>query len=135
MTTLDERWVDTETSWNLLTWTGPNDTDIWDAVGPLAWGAQSIAQSPFIAAFGYDNTAKAFLTFDPRLPESLHTLKTLNYGDPVWLLLAAGLQWHVPAAGINDPCGREAPAAALAAISFPLAPIDTTALIAVGPPG
>ena len=135
VTTLDEGWIDTETGWNILTWTGPNGTDIWDAVGPPAWGAQSIAQSPFIAAFDYDNTAKEFLTFDPRLPESLRTLKTLNHGDPVWLLLAAGLQWHVPADGINDPCGRDAPAAAPATISFPLAQVDVTALIAVGPPG
>ena len=92
--------------WNLATWTGPNATNIGDAFSPQAFGAQTIVQSPFTAAMTFDNQAQRFKTFDTRLPDVLNDLTHLNFGDAVWLHLAAGLDWSIPAAsscaGVGD---------------------------------
>ena len=100
----DARSLPLAEGWTLVAWTGPNNTDVFAAFSPQAFGAQTIVQSPFLAALTYDNETKRFRTFDTRLPEALNDFTTLTYGDPVWIQLVAPLHWQVPAPGPEDPC-------------------------------
>ena len=129
--------------WNLATWTGPNNTDVWAAFSPQAFGMQTIVQSPFVGALAFDNATKAWRRFDPSLPDALNDLDTLDYGDPVWINLVAGLDWQIPAPGDDSPCGTDGtggtdgpPAPSLAlTYQFDTLPIDLALVTSVGPPG
>ena len=80
----------------------PQRHHVWDAFSPQAFGAQTIVQSPFIAAMTFDNPAQRFEIFDTRLPDALNDLTQLNFGDPVWLNLVVGLDWSIPASDLCD---------------------------------
>ena len=121
--------------WNLATWTGPNATHVWDAFSPQAFGAQTIVQSPFIAAMTFDNPAQRFEIFDTRLPDALNDLTQLNFGDPVWLNLVVGLDWSIPASDLCDTGTTTGAASPLDGFLFDTTPVDLALVTAIGAPG
>ena len=82
------RSIDLLAGFNLITWTGPNNTPIDEALAGLG--------SALIAAFSYDAAAQTFLSFGPDRPDFLNSAEILNYGDGVWLELDSPATWDQP---------------------------------------
>ena len=78
------------TGFNLVAWTGSDDTPVADAVASLGGALQSI--------FLWEATAERFLTYGPSAPDLLNSAEVLNYGDGLWALMNAPVTWEQPAA-------------------------------------
>ena len=87
------------TGFNLVAWTGSDNTPIADAVAALGDALQSI--------FLWEARAERYLTFGPSAPDFLNSAEVLNYGDGLWALMNAPATWEQPAAsdtdGVDEP--------------------------------
>ncbi len=86
---------------NLLTWTGPDDVPVAEALASI--GASLAAASTF------QTESERFRTFSPSLPAALNELRTLSYGDAVWVSTCRTATWDV--AGVTGlvatlPCAQ-----------------------------
>jgi len=89
------------TGFNLVVWTGSDNTPVAEAVADLGSALQSI--------FLWEAAAERFLTFGPSAPSFLNSAEVLNYGDGLWALMSAAAMWAQPAASAGSGSG-EAPA-------------------------
>lgn len=74
--------------YNLVVWTGPDDT-------PITWAISGIRRT-VVSAWKWDAATQRFLTHDPRLPDTLNTLTTLHYGDGLWISVSDATIWPQP---------------------------------------
>ena len=77
----DPRAVPLLAGFNLVMWTGPDGTPVADAVAELGAALEAL--------FLWDAAAQGFLSFRPQLLAALNSARVLNYGDGVWMLMAA----------------------------------------------
>ena len=83
------RSVPLRAGFNLVMWTGPDGTQVEDAVAGLG-GALTIL-------FTYDAASQQFLSFSPSAPAFLNSAVVLNNGDGVWIEVNANTTWEQPA--------------------------------------
>ena len=89
------------TGFNLVAWTGSDNTLIAGAVAALGGALESI--------FLWEARAERYLTFRPAAEAFLNSAEVLNYGDGLWALMNAPATWEQPAAsaptdGVDEPC-------------------------------
>ena len=89
------------TGFNLVAWTGSDNTPIAGAVAALGGALESI--------FLWEARAERYLTFRPAAEAFLNSAEVLNYGDGLWALMNAPATWEQPAAsaptdGVDEPC-------------------------------
>ena len=87
----EARDVTLEAGFNLVMWTGPDDTLVTDALASIASGLEGL--------FIWDASAQAYLVYRPTAPAFLNTATTLSFGDGVWLLMTQAATWSQPAIG------------------------------------
>ena len=90
VTTLDPaptRAVILREGWNLVGWTGA--TAAADAIASIADEVNVV--------FRWDAGGQRFLSFSPTAPPFLNSLDDLDFGDGVWIQVAAGVVWTQPA--------------------------------------
>ena len=73
---------------NLLTWTGPDETPVRDALASLG--------DALIAAHRWDPAGEGYRRFLPGVPRPLSDLTTLNYGDGLWIAVDRDAVWRQP---------------------------------------
>lgn len=83
-----ERAVTLVNGFNLVMWTGPDDTPITEAITGL--GALN-------ALFIWDAAAQTFQVYNPSLPPALNTATEIDHGAGVWVLMNAAGVWDQPA--------------------------------------
>ncbi len=83
------RAVDLVEGFNLVAWTGPDNTPIETALAPIAASVNR--------ASTYDAAAQQFRSWAPGRPDFLNTASLLNYGDGVWIDATAPAVWDQPA--------------------------------------
>ena len=81
--------VELVSGFNLVLWTGPNDTPVEDAYRDLG--------SALISAFTWKAGSQEFLGYGPNRPAFLNTASVLNYGDGVWIDVDRNVTWRQPA--------------------------------------
>ncbi|PZC41840.1 MAG: hypothetical protein DK306_002461, partial [Chloroflexi bacterium] len=81
--------VPLRSGFNLVLWTGPNDTPVAEAFGGLG--------SALVSAFTWNSQNQAFRSYGPDRPDFLNTARVLNYGDGVWIDVNRDVVWHQPA--------------------------------------
>ena len=74
--------------YNLVAWTGPDDT-------PITWAISGIRRT-VVSLLTWDAASQRFRTYDPRLPAALNTATTLNYGDGLWINVGDATIWPQP---------------------------------------
>ena len=94
------RSVPLRTGFNLVAWTGSDNTPIAGAVAALGGALESI--------FLWEARAERYLTFRPAAAAFLNSAEVLNYGDGLWALMNAPATWEQPAAsaptdGVDEP--------------------------------
>ena len=72
-----QRDVELRPGFNLVLWTGGNNTPIDEAVAGLG--------SALVSLFTWDARAQEFRSYGPDRPPFLNTAEAVNYGDGVWL--------------------------------------------------
>lgn len=87
------RSVDLVPGLQIVVWTGPDGIAIEEALAGLP--------AAVIQVLTWDAASQRFRTFNPLLPASLNTLRTLSHGDAFWIEVAQGAIWDQPAAGAS----------------------------------
>ena len=78
---------------NLVVWTGPDETSVADAVAGILGTLEAL--------FTWDAVADEFLSFRPGAPPFLNTAGVLRYGDGMWLNMTAPTVWSQSASGLS----------------------------------
>lgn len=132
------REIQLHSGFNLDVWTGPDGTPAEAAFGELG--------GDLLITFTWDAAAQAFRSFAPGRPSFLNDLKSLDFGDGIWLQVGSDPLWVQPPrsdpslnalAGrtarvdsrpaIFDSVDRPPPIAALISIGLPALDDTTTA--------
>ena len=75
-----------QSGFNLVIWTGPDETAVVGAITGFADALNTL--------FGSGAIAQGFLRFNSALPPSLNTAKTLQHGDGVWINVSRDVIWQ-----------------------------------------
>ena len=84
------RRVSLRAGWNAVSWLGP-PTRITAALAPIAQEA--------LRAYAWDAAEQRWLAFSPDAPAAVNTLRRLETGAIVWLLVAGEVVWGQPLGG------------------------------------